>query len=351
MKALYKEVMGQGIEGTKLVDIPVPELNDVDNVLIKVKACAVCGQDNHIDLGKLPWFKAPGTFGHEFVGIIEEIKGDGNGLKVGDRVISAPHLYACGECDVCKAGLRQFCKSKRTIGQQRDGAFAEYVAVPAEYLHRVPDDMTDELACICEPFTISVTDLVIRGGLQPGESLLIVGSGQVGLLALIAAVSQGANPIFVSGVSQDVAARLPLAKELGATYIFNSEEEDVVARVKELTGGKGVDVALDASGNAAGINTGLEALRFGGRMVAMGATKKDTVPINWDAPLKKACTIYYNMFAAYEYETMETAIELMHKFPNDASKLITHRFKLDEYREMFNKLREEAGIKGVFFME
>ncbi len=185
MKAVYKET--EGAYTACLTERPVPTLTKQDNVLIRVHACTTCGLDMHIWQGKLRDCRPPIIMGHEFVGTIVKAVGESLGFSVGERVICQPHLYACGHCEVCRLGYPQFCRSRRSLGIQRDGALAEYIAVPARYLHRVPDNLPDEFACLAEPFTISVSDVLVHADLTPGESVLIIGAGQVAQLALVAA--------------------------------------------------------------------------------------------------------------------------------------------------------------------
>ena len=220
MKAVYKET--EGAYTACLTERPVPTLTKQDNVLIRVHACTTCGLDMHIWQGKLRDCRPPIIMGHEFVGTIVKAVGESLGFSVGERVICQPHLYACGHCEVCRLGSPQFCRSRRSLGIQRDGALAEYIAVPARYLHRVPDNLPDEFACLAEPFTISVSDVLVHADLSPGESVLIIGAGQVAQLALVAARCGGASRIFLSGAETDASLRLPAAAALGADLVINS---------------------------------------------------------------------------------------------------------------------------------
>ena len=331
MKAVYKET--EGAYTACLTERPVPTLTKQDNVLIRVHACTTCGLDMHIWQGKLRDCRPPIIMGHEFVGTIVKAVGESLGFSVGERVICQPHLYACGHCEVCRLGYPQFCRSRRSLGIQRDGALAEYIAVPARYLHRVPDNLPDEFACLAEPFTISVSDVLVHADLTPGESVLIIGAGQVAQLALVAARCGGASRIFLSGAETDASLRLPAAAALGAV-LWSSTAAGAI-RWKPYCGPPMAAVwiwAVEASGSPAGIAAGIKALRPGGRMAVLGATKQPSVPIPWDAALRKAVTLQFNMMSDYTH--MDRALALLAAFPGDLSPLITHRHPLRNGRTL-----------------
>lgn len=342
MRALYKK--GPGADASELLDRPIPQVDALDNVRVKVSACAVCGMDVHILHGK---FKCapPFVMGHEFVGRVETVGPGVTELKVGDRVVAQPHLYACGHCEMCRLGFPQYCAEKRSLGIERDGAMAEYVALPERYLHRVPDSIPDELCCLLEPMTILVSDVIVYSKLRPGESVLIVGAGQIAQLAVVAAVAAGAGQVIVSGVAGDAEVRLPAARALGADAVLNSMEEDVAERVLELTGGRGVDLVVEASGAEAGINAGLAALRTGGRMCVLGGTKRDSVQVHWDAALRKMLRVDFHMMSDYQY--MDRAIEIFAHPPRDLSPLVTHVAPLEDWARIFDELTQGKGIKAV----
>ncbi len=343
MRTLYKYAPGP--DASRLEDRPIPELTALDNVRVKVQACAVCGMDVHIFHGKFPC-DPPFIMGHEFVGIVESVMPGVTSVAPGDRVVAQPHLYACGECQTCKDGFPQYCKNKKSLGINRDGAMAEYVVLPDRYLHKIPDSIPDNIACLLEPFTIQVSDTIVYSNLQPGETVLILGAGQVALLSVVAAKAAGAGLVIVSGTSRDVEKRLPAAKALGADYVFNSQEVDIAAKAKELTGGRGVDLVVEASGSEAAINAGFDAIRVGGRINSMGASKKPSIAINWDAIPKKMITIQGHMMSDYQY--MDKAIEIFANYPLDLSPLVTHVAPLEDWEEMFRILSNGEGIKGVF---
>ena len=312
MKALYKYAPGP--DASRLEDRSIPELTPLDNVRVKVSACSVCGMDVHISHGKFPC-DPPFIMGHEFVGIVESVGPGVTSVAPGDRVVAQPHLYACGHCPVCKDGFPQYCKDKRSLGINRDGAMAEYVALPDQYLHKIPDSIPDNLACLLEPMTILVSDVIVYPDLQPGETVVIIGAGQIAQLAVVAAKAGGAGRVIIAGVTHDKEMRLPTALSLGADVAVDSQTEDLVARVMELTGGRGADLVVEASGSEAGINNAIACLRVGGRMTILGGTKRDSIAVNWDAALKKMLTLQFHMMSDYKY--MDKSIEIFASYPWD----------------------------------
>lgn len=342
MKAVYKYAPGAGT--TRLEERPIPQITQLDNVRVKVSACSVCGMDVHMFHGKFPC-NPPFIMGHEFVGVVETVATGVASVAVGDRVVAQPHLYSCGHCQICQDGFPQYCKDKRSIGINRDGAMTDYVIVPDKYLHKIPDSIPDTLACLLEPMTILVSDVIVYPQLKPGETVAIIGAGQIAQLGVVAAKAGGAGTVIVSGAANDLPMRLPAAKALGADYVFNCQETDVIAKIMEITAGRGVDMVVEASGAEAGINTGIACLRTGGRMTVLGGTKKDSVAINWDAALKKMLSFQFHMMS--DYEAMDKAIEIFANYPFDLSPLVTQVAPLEDWERIFNLLSHGEGIKAV----
>lgn len=342
MKALYKYAPGGGT--SRLEDRPIPELTPLDNVRVRVSACAVCGMDLHIYHGKFAC-DPPFIMGHEFVGRVDAVGPGVTAVAAGDRVVAQPHLYACGSCRMCRDGFPQYCPEKRSLGINRDGAMAEYVVLPDRYLHRVPDAIPDPLACAIEPMSILVGDLA-ESGLKEGDTVVINGAGQVAQLALIAARAAGAGKVILAGVTHDRTMRFPAALALGADAVVDSNTEDLTAQVMALTQGRGADLAIEASGSEAAINNAISCLRTGGRLTALGLTRRDSAAVQWDTALRKMLTVRFHMMS--DYRLMDRAIEIFATYPRDLSPLITHTMPLEEWKRMFATLSQGGGIKGVF---
>ncbi len=346
MKALYQSAAGPG--NLSLIDRPEPELNETDNVLIKVTVCAVCGMDHRISHGTYPC-TPPFIMGHELVGIVEKTLDVVTSVAPGDRVTIEPHLYSCGTCDVCRLGLPQFCREKRTEGIDRDGAMTSYVAVPDSCIHAVPPEIPDRLACIIEPFSMIYGNIVPAIRTTQAKNAVIIGAGQVGMMALAAAKSAGLDTVMMSGITRDIDHRFPTAKKLGADHTIDSLAESLPDRVMELTGGIGADLILDASGSASGINQAIQSVKKGGMIIAMGMTRKESIPVNWDACLKKAIHIQFHMQSNYQY--MDEAIQAFAHPYTDLSPLITKEMKLSQWKELFDYMDSHDTLKNVLYID
>lgn len=342
MKALYKE--HQGSVPPKLIDTTIPKITPRDHVRIRVLACTVCGMDIHISHGKFPC-EPPFIMGHEFVGIVDEVGKEATKLQIGDRVVAQPHLYACSACMECQNGFPQYCKDKRSLGISRDGAMAEYVVLPEEYLHTIPNNIPDELACLIEPMTILISDAVVYPKLQKGETVVVTGAGQIALLGVAALKYYGAGKIIVIGTDTDELLRLPAALKLGADAVINCMKEDTVQRIMELTDGMGADLVIEASGSEIAIGTAFAYMRTGARMSILGGTKKDSININWDVCLKKMLKFEFHMMS--DYKCIDKSIELFATSPIDLKPLISHDEPLENWEYVFDELTKARGIKAV----
>lgn len=272
MKAVAKLTPGPGCA---LIDAPIPKVG-AGEVLIKVKAAAICGTDVHIyewDDWAKKRINPPLIFGHEFCGDVVET-GDGvKSLAVG-RFVSVETHITCGHCFYCRQGMGHICETMKIIGVDRDGCFAEYVAVPETACWPWEIDVPVEIAAIQDPYGNAVhtalsADLV-------GADVLITGMGPIGLAAIPVAKLSGARRVFVTDISP---YRLNLALTLGADYAVNPKLEDPVALVKGLTQGRGADVLLEMSGNPGAIKQGFAALRKAGVASILGIPSK---PVEFD---------------------------------------------------------------------
>ncbi len=241
MKALSKLKPQEGIW---INDVGVPEFGDSD-LLIRVRQTAICGTDVHIynwDEWSQKTIPIPMVTGHEFVGVVEDMGANVRGFSVGERVSGEGHIV-CGHCRNCRAGRRHLCRNTIGIGVNRDGAFAEFLVLPAENAFQIPDEVPDEVAAIFDPFgnaahTALSFDLV-------GEDVLITGAGPIGIMATAIARKVGARHIVVTDIND---YRLELAEPLGATRAVNVSRESLEDVMKELGMAEGFDVGLEMSG-------------------------------------------------------------------------------------------------------
>lgn len=344
MKALYKYKAGEG--EIKLVNRPMPIIAEKDEVLIKVSAVAICGMDVHISLGRFPC-KPPFIMGHEFVGKVEEIGSEVTNIRVGERVVAQPHLHACGKCNACILGAPQNCDQKQTLGITRDGAMAEYIVVPSRYLHVIPDSIPDKLATLIEPMTIVISDF-IRGGIEKGDTVAIIGAGQIAQLGIVAAKAAGAYKVIVIGQDIDVSTRFKAAKLLGADYTLHGESEEIYNKVMDITDNKGVDMIFETSGSQEAINTSLDIVRLCGKFTLLGLTRKKQISVDWDKMLNKMVSLQFNMMS--DYLEIDKAIELFSNPPYDLSPLITHEAPIEDWEAVFKEKALGNGIKAVLYI-
>ncbi|MFI8836493.1 2,3-butanediol dehydrogenase [Streptomyces afghaniensis] len=255
------------------VDVPTPRRGEV---LIEVAYCGICGSDLHeyadgphaipvAEPHPASGATAPLVLGHEFCGTVAALGPSVTGLAVGDRVAVEPN-YRCGECPRCRAGEYNICRHFGFAGLMGNGGMAEYAAIPAYMAHRLPDDVSLEQAALFEPASVALHALR-RAGTTP-ETVTVVGLGPVGLLTVRLAAERKVRRIVAVDVSP---ARLHRAAGLGATDLIDADpEEGAGERIRELTGGEGVDVAFEVVGSESALRTCLAATRRGGRVVLVG---------------------------------------------------------------------------------
>ena len=267
MRALVKYAEGKG--NIEVRDVDVPKISKPDEVLIKVFACGICGTDLHILNDEFTSYP-PVTLGHEFSGVIVEAGPAVTKWKKGDRVVCEPFTGVCFRCETCRRGWVHICENKRSPGWGINGGLTNYVVVPDIFLHRIPDNVDDVTAALCEPLAIVTHEVLERGEIQPQDFVVVVGAGPIGILSAFAAKESGAGKVVVIDRTSGADLRLPTAKKLGADYIFNCDETDVVKSVFELTNGKGADLVVEASGSAGGIDIACRIVKKLGTITAVG---------------------------------------------------------------------------------
>ncbi len=265
MKALVlKEYMRLSFE-----DVPKP-VTQRDGVLVRVRACGICGSDVHGMDGSTGRRIPPIIMGHEAAGVIADLGPDASGFRVGDRVTFDSTVY-CGSCFYCCRGQINLCDKRRVLGvscedYRWDGAFAEYVAVPQRILYRLPEGISFEQAAMVEPCAIAF-HAVARTTVRLGDTAVVVGSGIIGLFVIQALRASGCGKVIAVDVDQQ---RLELAGRLGADLVLNSARVDIAAAVGEQTDGRGADLAYEAVGISESLKTAVASLRKGGALALIG---------------------------------------------------------------------------------
>lgn len=334
MKALVKLHPEKGIW---MEDIPIPRLG-INDVLIKIKKTAICGTDLHIykwDEWSQRTIKTPMTIGHEYVGEVME-KGRGvKNIHIGDRVTGEGHI-ACGHCRNCRRGKLHVCENTVGVGVNRDGAFAEYLSLPAENVVHLDARIPDEIAAIMDPFG-NATHTALSFPMI-GEDVLITGAGLIGTMATAICKFAGARNIVVSDLSD---YRLKIAKKMGATLTVNPQKgETIEAAIKQLNM-HGFDIGLEMSGSPLAFESMIENMYNGSKIALLGILPNST-SVQWDKIIFKALTLK----GIYGREMWETwyQMEQMLITGIDLTPVITHRFEIDDFQKGFDVM--ESGNSG-----
>lgn len=334
MKALAKTKSEVGIWMTQ-AEKPVMGHNDL---LIKIRKTAICGTDMHI-YNWDDWAKAtipvPMVVGHEYVGEVVDMGQEVRGFSVGDRVSGEGHI-TCGHCRNCRAGRVHLCRNTVGVGVNREGSFAEYLVIPAFNAFKIPDNISDELASIFDPFGNAVHtalsfDLV-------GEDVLITGAGPIGIMAAAVAKHVGARHVVITDVNP---YRLELAKKMGATRAVDVSKQKLKDVMNELGMTEGFDVGLEMSGVPMAFNDMLNNMNNGGKIAMLGIPPSD-MAVDWNQVIFKGLVIK----GIYGREMFETWYKMASLIQSglDISPIITHRFPIDEFQQGFETMG--SGLSG-----
>ncbi len=310
--------------------MPVPGPNDL---LIRVKKSSICGTDVHIykwDDWASRTVPTPMVVGHEYVGVVAGMGSEVSGFSIGDRVSGEGHI-TCGHCRNCRAGRRHLCRNTLGVGVQRPGSFAEYLVLPAFNAFRLPDDISDDLAAIFDPFGNAVHtalkfDLV-------GEDVLITGAGPIGVMAAAVAKHVGARNVVITDVNE---YRLELAREMGVTRAVNVAQEDLwTVAQNELHMTEGFDVGLEMSGSGAAFAQMVKLMNHGGKIALLGIPA-GRVDIDWDSVIFKMLTVQ-GIYGREMFETWYKMVALIQSGLN-LNPIITHHFGIGDYQQGFDAM-------------
>ncbi|MBP1639348.1 MAG: L-threonine 3-dehydrogenase [Bacteroidetes bacterium] len=330
MKALVKLRPEKGIW---MEDIPMPHVG-INDVLIKIRKTAICGTDLHIykwDEWSQQTIKTPMTIGHEYVGeVVDKGRGVRN-IQIGDRVTGEGHI-ACGHCRNCRRGKLHVCENSIGVGVNRDGAFAEYLSLPAQNVVKLDHRITDEMATIMDPFG-NATHTALSFPLL-GEDVLITGAGLIGSMATAICRFAGARNIVVSDLS---AYRLKIAKKMGATLTVNLSQGDTIEQAVKDLKMHGFDIGLEMSGSPAAFKSMVNNMYNGSKIALLGILPNSTAA-DWNKIIFKALTLK----GIYGREMWETwyQMEQMLITGIDLTPIITHRFSINEFQKGFDVMEK-----------
>lgn len=331
-------------EGIWMSEADTPEVG-YNDILIKIKKTAICGTDVHIynwDEWSQNTVPVGMTVGHEYVGTVAAM-GDGvRGFAIGDRVSGEGHL-TCGHCRNCRAGRRHLCRNTTGVGVNRPGAFAEYLSIPADNAFKIPDEVSDDMAAIFDPFGNAVHtalsfDLV-------GEDVLITGAGPIGMMAAAVARHAGARHVVITDIND---FRLELAAKMGATRTVNSSKENLRDVMKQLGMSEGFDVGLEMSGVPVAFNGMLEAMNHGGKIALLGIPPSD-MAVDWNQVIFKGLIIK----GIYGREMFETWYKMAALIQSglDLTPMVTHVLPISEFQQGFDIMRSGKSGKVVLDWE
>jgi len=339
MKALVLEE----VRGLRLRNVPEPELASHD-ILIQVKACGICGSDVHGYDGSTGRRIPPIIMGHEAAGVISKVGPDVRSFKVGDRV-TFDSTVSCGHCAYCLVGEVNLCDNRQVLGvscgdYRRNGAFAEYVAVPEHIVYSLPDSFEYEKAALIEAVSIAVHAAKITN-IEQGSTCVIIGAGMIGLLAVQAFKHFGCMKVFAVDLEQ---SKLDTAKKLGADDTFLATDPYLFAKLNAAAGGRGIDIAAEVVGAQKSITTAIEAVRRGGKVTLIGnLSPKVEIPLQ--TVVTRQISLLGSCASAGEYRE---CIELMESGSIDVSPLLSAVVPLSEGAEWFDRLYNcEPGLMKV----
>ncbi len=337
MWALVKEKAEKGLW---LKRVPVPETGKND-VKIKIHKTSICGTDVHIyNWNQWAQNTIPVglTAGHEYVGEIVEVGENVEGFEVGELVSGEGHIV-CGKCRNCLAGQPHLCRHTKGVGVNRNGAFAEYLVIPASNVWRCSDKIREELYSCFDPLGNAVHTALQFD--MVGEDVLITGAGPIGCMAAAICRHVGARNVVVTDMNE---YRLNLAKELGATRTVNVLNEKLEDVMEELGMKEGFDVGLEMSGAQSGFQNMVDTMKNGGKIALLGLQRKDA-QINWEKVIFNQLTVK-GIYGRQMWETWYKMDTMLQSGLN-IDKIITHRFMAHEFEEGFAAMNSGASGKIV----
>jgi threonine 3-dehydrogenase len=340
MKALRKMRAGRGLS---MESAPVPPIGAAD-VLVRVKTASICGTDLHIygwDRWSQGRIKPPVTLGHEFCGVVEHVGEEVTAVVAGDLVSAEMHVN-CGHCHQCRLGEAHICQNLRIIGIDQDGAFAEFVKIPASNIWRLDPAIPEHYGAILDPLGNAVH--TVLAGPIAGQTVLVTGCGPIGLMSIAVAKACGSSTVFATETNEN---RRAMAKKMGADIVLNPAAEDAVARILEETNGTGVDALLEMSGNPTAIQQGFKALRAGGRASLLGIPTEN-VPLDLvNDVIFKGATVQ-GIYGRRMYGTWVQMTALLKAGRLNLEPLFGEREPLEKFENAFAKL--QGGLAGKILL-
>jgi L-iditol 2-dehydrogenase len=330
-------------QAVELRELPVPELGDED-VLLRVGAVSVCGSDVHQYHNQQSWaVNVPVVLGHEFGGVVARVGARVRGFKEGDRVVSETAASICGECLYCRTGEYNLCPRRSGFGYGTHGAMAEFVRVPERCLHHIPDSLPFERAALTEPCCVAYNAVAVKSRVRPGDLVVVLGPGPIGLLAAEMARISGAGTLIVGGMPAD-ASRLAAARALGVTHAVDGEATDLVALVRGLGDGLGADLVVDATGTSIALKQALDLVRPGGQVTKVGWGPQP-LGFSLDPLVLKAVTLQGSF--SHTFRNWEQVVKLLAAGQINLVPIVSRVSALDGWRDSFDGMHTGRYVKAV----
>ena len=338
--AVVQYALRPGAVELREVGVPAIEANEV---LLEVGAVSVCGSDVHQYWNTQSWrVNVPVVLGHEFCGTVARLGADVAGLREGDRVVSETAARICTACAMCRTGQYQLCPSRQGFGYGVDGAMTRFVRVPARCLHGIPDTLSFDVACLAEPHAVAYNAMCVNSTIRPGDAVVVLGPGPIGLLCTRMAALAGAHPLVVAGLSAD-ASRLDTARRLGATHVVDVETEpadDVVRAICQ----DGADLVCDATGASEAIDLAIRLVRPGGQVTKVGWSPETYAPDLNPLVLKN---VRLQGSFSHNFPIWERVIDLLTASLTMPEAIVGLRAPLDRWHDAFDAMHERRVIKSV----
>lgn len=327
----------------ELRETPIPAIGE-EEVLLRVGAVGVCGSDVHQYHNSQSWpVRVPVVLGHEFCGTVARVGSRVKTFREGDRVVSETAAKICGECVYCRTGRYNLCPYRSGFGSLTHGAMANYVCVPARCLHHIPDSLPFERAALTEPCCVGYSAVVVKSHVRPGDIVVVIGPGPIGLLCAEMARIAGAGTLIVAGTSQD-AARLAVARALGATHTVDVQSTNLVDYMREIGDGLGADLVLDAAGASAALETALVVVRPGGQITKVGWGPQ---PLNFSVdPLVQKAVRLQGSFS-HTFENWEKVVAMLAAGQINLVPIISQVAALERWKECFDGMYTGKYVKAV----
>ena len=311
-------------------------------VLVKNHACGICGTDVHIYHGEKGSAEVnpPIVLGHEFSGIVAKVGSEVEGLKIGDHVTIDPNIY-CGRCMPCRMGKKQNCENLFALGVNVNGGFAQYSVCPDTQCFRVSDTLDLDVAAMAEPLACAIHGMD-SVGIVPGQVVLVVGGGTIGLLMVQLARLSGASTVILS---EPVEMRQKIGLEIGADAVIDPLNEDIAGRIHEICGRTGADIVIECVGRESAVMQAIKAAGFGANILLFGVPAVDaTIELPLFEVYKKELHIMGSMINP---DTHQRAVNLLNSGRLKVKELITHTYDLEHLDEAIHMQMSSDSIKVI----